>query len=133
MNLDSQNVHRNPIKRALLFWTGWLFIALGFIGLFLPVIPTTPFVLVAVACFSRSSIRFYTWVMKHPQLGPPVQAWQQEGAISRQTKIVAVFSFWTGLGFSLYWVELPNLAKWAAGVTGMLVTLFLVTRPEPKR
>lgn len=64
---------RSPVIRTLLLAIGWLSVSLGIIGIFLPVLPTTPFLLLAAACFARSSRRFYLWLVEHPRLGPWVR------------------------------------------------------------
>jgi hypothetical protein len=61
---------RHPALRMVLLVIGWLSVVLGVIGIFVPVLPTTPFLLLAAACFVRSSRRFYLWLVEHPRLGP---------------------------------------------------------------
>jgi len=75
--------------RWLLIAVGWLTLVLGIIGAFLPVVPTTPFVLVSAACFARSSPRFYRMLMTNKYVGPYLRAWRDERRIPRHAKIMA--------------------------------------------
>ncbi|WP_033919376.1 YbaN family protein [Sphingomonas sp. 37zxx] len=83
--------------RSLYFAAGILSLVLGFIGAFLPILPTVPFVILAAFCFSRGSPRFETWLLDHPQLGPPIHAWRRSGAIPRKGKWAAAIGL-TGSG-----------------------------------
>ncbi len=91
----------------------WLFTALGLlalglagIGVVVPVLPTTPFVLLAAACFARSSPRFHRWLLRSRAFGPMIQRWQADRCVSRETKAVAIglialtFALSIGLVFS---------------------------------
>ncbi|MDP8080350.1 YbaN family protein [Phocoenobacter skyensis] len=65
------------IKNSALFVAGWFFVGLGVIGIVVPLMPTTPFLLVALICFSRSSERFHSWLFNHPILGKPLRDWEE--------------------------------------------------------
>lgn len=69
---------------------GLLALTLGIIGVFLPLMPTTVFLLIALWAFSRSSPRFHRWLYEHPRLSPPLRAWQQHRVISPRSKAAAV-------------------------------------------
>jgi uncharacterized membrane protein YbaN (DUF454 family) len=115
--------------RPTLFVLGWLFLIAGIVGLFLPLLPGTVFLILSAACFTRSSPRFETWLLTHPTLGPPVKRWRAEGAIPRRAKVLAVLSL------ALSWIvvyaaDTPALAKAACLVVFCAVAGYIVTRPD---
>ena len=118
-------------KRGVYFAAGLLMLLLGIIGAFLPVMPTTIFVILAAWCFGRSSPRFETWLLGHPTFGPPLRAWREEGAIPRRGKLMA----WTGMaiGYCLFWLGNPG-ALVAVVVTSFFAfgAVYVGTRPDPK-
>lgn len=69
---------------------GLALVALGFVGIFLPVLPTTPFLILAAACFARSSERLETWLLEHPRFGPMLRDWRARGAIPWRAKLAAL-------------------------------------------
>ena len=109
---------------------GWSSLALGALGVFLPLLPTTPFLLLSAWCFARSSQRFHDWLVHHPRLGPPIEAWQREGAISRRAKGLALVSILASLAIAIA-AGVPNWALIVQGACLAAVTLFILTRPEP--
>ncbi|MGY2290242.1 YbaN family protein [Pseudomonas sp. SDO528_S397] len=114
-------VQRSPLVRYALLAIGWLSVALGVIGIFLPVLPTTPFLLLAAACFARSSARFYHWLVDHPQLGPWIRDYLDGSGIPLKAKVYAIGLMWLSIGVSCYLVPSP----WARGF--MLTSAVLVT------
>jgi uncharacterized protein len=71
---------------------GWICVGLGAVGIVTPLLPTTPFLLVATYCFSRSSDRFNTWLLEHGTFGPIVRDWQEQRAIPMRGKIIALLT-----------------------------------------
>ncbi|CAE6910043.1 Inner membrane protein YbaN [Pseudomonas marincola] len=118
---QAPKLNRNPLIRYALLAIGWLSVALGVIGIFLPVLPTTPFLLLAAACFMRSSERFYLWLTSHPHLGPWIRDYLDGEGIPLKGKIYAISLMWLSIGFSCYLVPL----FWAR--TFMLTSAVLVT------
>ncbi|OEO24226.1 hypothetical protein AX279_20650 [Pseudomonas sp. J237] len=118
---QAPKLNRNPLVRYALLAIGWLSVALGVIGIFLPVLPTTPFLLLAAACFMRSSERFYLWLTSHPHLGPWIRDYLDGEGIPLKGKIYAISLMWLSIGFSCYLVPL----FWAR--TFMLTSAVLVT------
>ncbi len=120
----------SPVTRKLYAAAGWSCVGLAAVGAALPVMPTTVFLIVAFACFSKSSPDAARKLLDHPRFGRPLRAWQDNGAISVDSKKVAVaamaISWGLTLAFSDGWMV-------PAGVGAILaaVAVFIVTRPLP--
>lgn len=108
--------------------------ALGIIGIFLPLLPTTPFLLLAAACFVRSSDRAYRWLINHPWFGNYIRNYREHRAIPLRTKVTAIVVLWSTIGFTLlriappWWVS-AVLVSVAGTVTIHLLSLRTLT-PE---
>lgn len=115
-----------PLKRNLLIACGILCILLGLIGIILPVLPTTPFLLLAAYCFARSSERFHTWLVTNGLFGQYIQNFQDGRGIPRRTKALAITMLWLIIGISAvffvssWWLRVALVAV-AIGVTIHLV------------
>ena len=118
--------------RAFYMAAGLLMTALGILGVFLPLLPTTPFLLVALWCFSRSSPRLAHWLINHRTLGPPLANWQREGAISARAKTVAICLLATSYGFFWYRMQPSALLAVTIGLILSASALFILTRPLPR-
>lgn len=115
--------------RGLWLALGGLFLGLGLLGVVLPVLPTTPFLLLAAGCFAKSSPRLHRWLLAHPTLGPPIRNWEENGAISRPAKRLAVGSMAAVLGLSVV-VGLPWKVLLAQAVLIAVGSAFILTRPD---
>ena len=116
-----------------ILWTagGGLALALGVAGIVLPLLPTTPFLLLAAFCFARSSPRIEMWLVEHPRLGPPIRHWRTEGAIAPRAKVLALGAIAATFGLSLA-LSLPPRVLLIQAATLGAVTLFILTRPNPR-
>lgn len=116
--------------RFLFLSLGWLFVALGIVGAFLPVLPTTPFLLLAVACFARSSPRLEAWMLDHPKFGPSLRDWRERGAIPTKAKIAAVVMM--SASYAIFWFGTSPPLSRAAFVAALMIApaIFVVTRPN---
>lgn len=108
--------------RWLLIAIGWLALALGLLGALLPLLPTTPFALLAAACFARASKRCHAMLLAMPVLGPALDDWQSRRGVARTTKVFALCLLWSGIVLSLS-VSAP--AIWLR--VGLLVIAVIVT------
>lgn len=119
--------------RILLILAGLGSLGLAILGVFLPLLPTTPFLLLAAACFARSSERLHRWLLAHPRLGPFIRDWEQGGAIRPSAKRAATVLMLATGGLSLLLVRAPLAAKAAMGLTFAGVLTFIWTRPSAPR
>ena len=134
--LHRKSKPNNHVKSELLRWIliciGWFSIVCGIIGLFLPLVPTVPFLLLATVCFSRSSERFHSWLVEHKHLGPLLRDYLAMGGIPLRAKIMAISMVWISFPTSAYlfvtvfWVK-ALLIGVAAAVTWYLVSIPTVT------
>lgn len=121
------------LLRILLLGVGVLATALGVLGIFLPLLPTVPLLLLAAACFARSSPRCYMWLLDHPRLGPLVSDYLDGNGIPLRAKVWAILLLWTTTSLSalLFSSVLPlRLALFAVAVGVTLYLLRLPTRKE---
>lgn len=81
---------RSTIVRALFFLAGTIALGLGLLGIFLPLLPTTPLLLLATACYARSSDRAYAWLLRQPWAGPLIRQWREQRTIPRRAKFAAL-------------------------------------------
>lgn len=95
----------NKIKRYLLIFLGFFSLGLGVIGIFLPLMPTTPFLILAASCFYRSSERFHSWLLNQRYFGRHIRNYQEHRAIELRTKWLTIITLWLSFGFSicLFW------------------------------
>lgn len=103
--------------------------ALGAVGVFLPLLPTVPFLLLAAYCFARSSERLHGWLLSHPVFGPPIHDWRERGAIRRRAKLAASISIFAAFGLAFVFQVPAGILALQAGVLSV-VAIFIWTRPE---
>ena len=117
-------------RKAVLIVLGWFFVALGLLGVLLPVLPTTPFMLVALWCFARSSERFHDWLYHHPLFGPPLRKWDRYRVIPRGAKIFAVSAMSASLLYITFVAETPPYLIAAAALFMSYGAWFILTNPS---
>jgi uncharacterized protein len=114
-------------RAARFLWLigGHFCVALGIVGAFLPLLPTTPFLLLAAACYVRGSQRHYQWLMNNRLLGPILRDYQTKRGVTLKTKIVALSLMWASLLFSMTRTD-KRFVEIVILVTGFLVTAIIL-------
>lgn len=125
---------REAIIRAVLLAAGGLALLLGIIGIFLPIMPTVPFVILTAMCWGRASPRFHYWLINHKIFGPMIRDWLERRAIPRRAKYIAwtmMAISCTGVSYHL-WTKHPQYV-WLAFVTSgicLAVAIWMSRQPD---
>ena len=122
--------HDSRAMRVLLTVLGFSFVGVGIAGIILPVLPATPFFLLAAACFARASERFYNWLLNNPTVGPTVREWRRYRSIPRRTKILAIVLMAATLSVSIIFFVPDPYLKAALGTLGVLLAIWLWRIPS---
>jgi uncharacterized membrane protein YbaN (DUF454 family) len=124
----------NRIKRAALITAGSAAVLLGAIGVFVPILPTTPFIILAALCFSSSSPRLYGWLARNRYFGEYIDNYRTGAGVSRRTKMNALVFLWVMLCISGFFLRDNHLILIVLLVVGICVTahvLLLRKRNSP--
>ena len=115
--------------RIVYFCLGWVMVALGVIGLVMPLMPGVVFLIVAAWCFARSSPRLEAWLLGHPEFGKPLRDWRAAGAIPRSAKVMACAGM--TIGFVTFWYSVDPSLPLAVGVAVLFLACaaYVVSRP----
>jgi uncharacterized membrane protein YbaN (DUF454 family) len=116
--------------RALLIVFGWLNVALGAIGVVVPGMPTTVFLLIALWAFSKCSARFHGWLYNHKTLGPPIRDWHERRMIPARAKVAAVAMMTLSVTILALFVAESWLLPGAVAACLVPVAAFILTRPS---
>ena len=133
MAVKNQSPTNNHVKSDLLRWLliccGWVATVAGVVGIFLPIVPTVPFLLLAAVCFGKSSQRFHAWLIEHNHLGPLIRDYLHGGGIPLRAKRLAIGMVWVSfpasalLFMKVQWLSFLLIALAAA------ITLYLFRLP----
>lgn len=105
--------------RRLYLFLGILFVAIGFIGVFVPLLPTVPFLLLSAFCFERSSERLHNWLLGHKTFGPPIREWREHRVIRPRHKALALGFIIVGVSIPL---SRPEMPWWLKAVVLLVIT-----------
>ncbi len=118
------------LVRVLLLGIGSLSVVLGVVGIFLPILPTTPFLLLAAACYVRSSQRFYAWLVSHPVLSKYILAYLDGSGIPRKAKYYTLLTMWVTMAISALIVPIWQVRILLLCIA-LLVSRYIWRLPEP--
>lgn len=118
------------IKRTFWLLFGLLSLLLGIVGVFLPLLPTTPFILLSAYCFSKSSKRLHLWLLNHKLFGPLISDWEKHGVIRYKTKCIATASMLLLVSYPLIFLAFNLWIKLIVIITILSVLIFIWTRPS---
>jgi uncharacterized membrane protein YbaN (DUF454 family) len=123
----------NKIFRYFLLTVGFISLGLGFAGLFLPLLPTTPFILLSGWCFAKGSPKWNLWIHQHQEFGPLIENWNRDRSISKKHKFVASLTLTASIVFILS-SAIPELPRYsvAAGLSTIFLFLYF-TKTSPPR
>ncbi len=128
---DAGAIPEPPEQRNLFYLAvAYVSVALGVIGAFLPLLPTTPFLLLAAWSAAKGSPSLHRWLYEHPKYGSVLIAWEQKRAVSTRAKIVSVV-FMTISWFIMLWMTEGPVVPSITAVIFVCVSAFLITRPTP--
>ena len=117
-------------KKLLLITAGTICVGLGIIGLVLPVVPTSPFLLLAAACYARSSKRFYNRLLANPIFGPPIRQWREDRSIPARAKWLAIAMILFTFSVTVIFILEDTPARLIMSLIGLLVIVFLYRIPS---
>lgn len=130
------NKHGSPTVRLAFLALGCLFVAIGILGAFLPLLPTTPFMLLAAACFARASTRFYNRLLNTRAFGPAILEWRTHRSIPYRIKLVSIATMAVTLSISIAVAVDDRWLQVLAGTLGLLLAAWMYripSRDDPKR
>lgn len=114
------------LKRIILSICGSLSVALGVLGIVLPLLPTTPFLLLAAACYVRSSDRLYHWLITNKHFGPYIKNYRAGKGIPLKAKVIAVVALWVSLAFTIFFIIPLVSVQWLLFLIGACVTVYIL-------
>lgn len=106
---------------------GLTLVGVGIVGVFVPGLPTTVFLVMALFCFKQGSPRFENWLLNHKQFGPTLRDWEENRSIKPRTKVVAIVTMWAFVLLSVFLIENKWIAALVLGL-GVFGTWYIATR-----
>jgi len=118
------------VRKSIFLLLGWTFLAIGLVGVLVPLLPTAPFVLLAAYCFSRSSQRLHTWLIDHRLFGSFIRNWEAHHVIPLKAKWTATVMMLVMTSYSLFFKELPLWVVVGVVVTVSVALIYIWSKPS---
>ncbi len=120
------------MKKLTILILGHFFLVLGIIGAFLPVLPTTPFLLLAAYCYSKSNDKLHQWILNHKYFGPSIKNWHEHGIISKKAKALATITLILVMSLRIPTLNVHLGIKIFANLVLLCVLIFVLSRPSQR-
>jgi len=117
----------NLLLKWILITMGTIFVGIGIIGIFIPILPTTPFLLLAAACYARSSTRFYDWLINNKLIGNYIKSYREGKGVPLKVKIFTILLLWITILFSVFFILLISWIKIILIIIAIGVTIHILT------
>lgn len=127
MQKDFDKYSSNKFVKTLLIIAGWFFVGLGIIGIFLPVMPTTAFLILAAACFAKSSEKFYNKLLNNKYLGKYIRDYLEHRSMPLRAKIIAIIMINTVIGYSAFFAVETAWVKVLLVIIAVSLTIYLIS------
>ena len=127
------DVNRSGLSRLLWLALGFLFAAIGIVGIVIPGLPTTPLMILAAACFAKSSQRFYDWVINNRMFGQHVKNYREGNGIPKKSKPMILGTMWIFITFAVLIGipdSAPDISRYATIALGIIGTIFILRIPN---
>ena len=127
------DVNRSGLSRLLWLALGFLFAAIGIVGIVIPGLPTTPLMILAAACFAKSSQRFYDWVINNRMFGQHVKNYREGNGIPKKSKPMILGTMWIFITFAVLIGipdSAPDISRYATVALGIIGTIFILRIPN---
>ena len=118
---------KDIILNKLLVYSGTFFLVIGIIGIFIPILPTTPFLLLAAACYARGSKKFYNWLINNKWLGEYIKNYREGRDIPLKVKILSITLLWITIAFSTFIIVSNLLIQIILIIIAVGVTIHILT------
>tara|TARA_B100001113_G_C21001710_1_gene575208 strand:- start:424 stop:843 length:420 start_codon:yes stop_codon:yes gene_type:complete len=136
--MDINSVHevdlnRSRFSRIVWFTCGFISMVIGFIGIPVPGLPTTPLMILAAACFAKSSQRFYDWIIKNKLFGHHVKNYREGNGIPKKSKPIILGTMWVFVLFAVFIAipaEAPDISRNATLILAVIGTIFILRIPS---